>query len=77
VAKENENIYLDTTGSYNLFHILNYAIDMVGEDRILFGLDFPAYNPGPEIAKVRDVDLPDRQVEKILGLNMARLLKIK
>jgi predicted TIM-barrel fold metal-dependent hydrolase len=77
VARENENIYLDTTGSYNLYHILNYAIDMVGEDRILFGLDFPAYNPGPEITKVRDVDLPDRQVEKILGLNMARLLKIK
>ena len=41
------------------------------------GSDFPAYNPGPEIAKVRDVDLDDRQVGKIMRENMAKLLKLK
>jgi len=77
VARQNENIFIDTTGSYNLYHILHHAIDRIGEDRIVFGSDFPAYNPGPEIAKVRDVDLNDRQVEKIMGENMAKLLKLK
>ena len=77
VARQYENIFLDTTGSYNLYRILHRAIDRVGEDRIVFGSDFPAYNPGPEIAKVRDVGLTDRQVEKIMGENMARLLKIE
>lgn len=75
-AANRENIFLDTTGSLNLYHIMHRAIRKVGEDRILFGTDFVACNPGPEIAKVRDVDLPDRQVEKILGENLAKLLKI-
>jgi len=77
VARECKNIFLDTTGSLNLYHLLHRAIDRVGEDRIVFGTDFVAFNPGPEIAKVRDVDLTDRQVEKILGENMAKILKLK
>ena len=76
VARQYENIFLDTTGSINLYHILHRAINRVSEDRIFFGTDFVACNPGPEIAKVRDVDLPDRQVEKIMGENLAKLLKI-
>lgn len=76
VAAENENIWLDTTGSYNLYDVMNYAIAYVGEERILFGLDFPAYNCGPEISKVRDADITDRQKELIMGGNAARLLKL-
>jgi len=77
VARQYENIFIDTAGCSNLYHILHRAIDRVGEDRILFGSDFPAYNPGPEVAKVRDVGLPDRHVEKIMGENLAKLLKIE
>ena len=77
VARQYENIFLDTTGYMNIFHILHQAIDRVGEDRIFFGTDYVACNPGPEIAKVRDVDLPDRQVEKIMGENLAKLLEIE
>jgi len=77
VARQYENIILDTTMSVNIYHLLHQAIDRVGEDRIIFGTDFVATNPAVEIAKVRNVDLQDRQVEKIMGLNMARLLKIK
>ena len=76
VARQCHNVYLDTAGSYNLYRILHQAIDRVGEDRILFGSDFPAYNPGPEIAKVRDVGLTPRQVKKIMGENAAKLLNI-
>ena len=57
VANECKNIYLDTAGIVNLYHIMHHTIHMVGEDRIVFGSDFPAYNPRPEIAKVLDVDL--------------------
>lgn len=76
LAAQHDNIFLDTTGSLNLYHIMHRAIKKVGEDRIFFGTDFVALNPGPEIAKVRDVDLPDRQVAKIMGENLAKLLKI-
>jgi len=77
VARQYENIFLDTAGIVNNFHILHQAVDRVGEDRIFFGTDYVACNPGPEIAKVRDVDLPDRQVEKIMGENLAKLLEIE
>lgn len=76
VARQYENILLDTTGYLNIYHILHHAIDRVGEDRIVFGTDFVALNPGPEIAKVRDVGLTERQVEKIMGGNIAKVLKI-
>jgi predicted TIM-barrel fold metal-dependent hydrolase len=71
-----ENVILDTTGSQNWYRILNYAIEMVGEDRIVFGMDFPAYNPGPEISKVRDADLTPAQKDKIMGENAARILAL-
>ena len=76
VARQYENIWVDTTGSLNLYHILHRVIDRIGEDRIVFGTDFVALNPAPEIAKVRNVDLTDRQVAKIMGENAAKLLKL-
>lgn len=61
------NIILDTTGSFNWYRILNSAIEMVGEDRVVFGMDFPAYNPGPELAKVTEADITEGQKAAIKG----------
>ncbi len=76
IAGKYHNIILDTTGSQNWYRILNYALDMVGEDRIVFGMDFPAYNPGPEISKVRDADIAEAQKKKIMGENAVRILRL-
>jgi len=73
-AGEYPNIILDTTGSQNWYRILNFALDIVGEDRIVFGMDFPAYNMGPELAKVTEADITEEQKEKILGKNAAKIL---
>lgn len=76
-ATEYPNIILDTTGSFNWYRILNFAIELVGEERIVFGMDFPAYNPGPELAKVTEADITEEQKEKIIGKNAARILGIR
>jgi len=76
-AGKYKNIFLDTTGCSNFYRIINYAIDTVGEDRVVFGMDFPAYNPGPEIAKVKEADISDEQKRKIMGGNAARILGLK
>lgn len=76
-AGVNPNIILDTTGSFNWYRIINFAIETVGENRVVFGMDFPAYNPGPEISKVKDADITDAQKAKILGKNAARILGLK
>ncbi len=67
-------LQLDTTGSFNWYRILNFAIEVVGEDRIVFGMDFPAYNPGPELAKVKEADITEDQKKKILNSNAVRIL---
>lgn len=76
-AAEYPNIILDTTGSFNWYRILNFAIELVGEERIVFGMDFPAYNPGPELAKVTEADITEEQKEKIICKNAARILGIR
>jgi len=77
VARCNENIWLDTTDSWNLLDIINVMIKYVGEERILWGSDFPCWNTGPEISKVRDANITDRQKELIFGKNAAKLLKLE
>ena len=76
VASVNKNIILDTAESCNFYGIINYAIDFVGEDRIVFGSDFPSTNMGPELSKIKDANITKIQKEKILGLNMKRTLKL-
>ena len=74
IAGEYSNIILDTTDSFNWCRILNFATEVVGEDRIVFGMDFPVYNPGPELAKVKEADITEDQKEKILSSNAVRIL---
>ena len=40
-------------------------------------MDYPSYNPGPEISKVKDADITEAQKSKIIGENAARILKLE
>lgn len=76
--KFSENYYLDLSG-YGIFRhgMLKKAVETFGEDRILFGSDYPTCNAGMYIGGVLFDDLlTDRQKEKILSLNAKRLLGI-
>ena len=77
IAGKYKNIILDTTASSNWYRIMNYAIETVGEERIVFGMDFPSMNPAPEIAKVKEADITEKQKEKIFSENAARILGLK
>jgi predicted TIM-barrel fold metal-dependent hydrolase len=76
-AGKYNNIVLDASACSNFYRVLNFAVETVGEDRIVFGMDFPAINPGPEIAKVKDADLTEKQKQKIFAENAARILGLK
>lgn len=91
-GEENPEVYFD-----RLFNQLYYdlapadwysektvrmAIDLVGEDRIFFGTDFPVPREGlngvkRSIEHVRSFNLPESVKEKILGENAKRFLNLK
>ena len=76
--KKFENYYLDISGlGPHRYGMLRRAIDEVGEDRILFGSDYPTCSPATFIGSVLlDPLISDSEKEKIFSLNAKRLLRI-
>ena len=74
-----KNIYYDISPySYISEKRLKQAIDIFGADHIIFGSDTPFDGDSLKkiIDRVRNMDLSDEQKEKILGGNIARILRL-
>ncbi len=76
-AKKFSNIYLDTASSSFDNGMIEFAVEQVGADRILFGSDTPLLDPILQIAKVRESDLTDEQKDSIFHGNIERLLRLR
>jgi len=76
VAKENKNVYLDTTGSPTEWLVIKTAVQECGGDKIVWGSDSPALNIAAELAKVTDAQISEEIKEKILYKNISKLLKL-
>lgn len=73
-AARHPNLYLDTASSQLDNGMLEYAVEHVGAERVLFGTDMPLLDPHTQRAKVTGAELDDEAKALILGGNMARLL---
>lgn len=73
-----KNFYVDTSSS--LFALkkgeAEKIIKIYGEDRVLFGTDYPMWNPKEELDRFLALDLKESQRKKILWDNGAKLLNI-
>jgi predicted TIM-barrel fold metal-dependent hydrolase len=69
-----ENVYFDLTGYPMCFRSVERLVSGVGGDRVLYGSDIAWLNLPYELGAVLFADISDEDREKILGLNMARLL---
>jgi predicted TIM-barrel fold metal-dependent hydrolase len=76
VAKALTNVYYDTAASPFLYSKRIYSVgsEIVGAERILFGSDFPLISPRRYFHELEESGLNRKDQEKILGLNIARLL---
>ncbi len=74
-ASKAPNLYLDITSSFSPFQSIERAVRRVGADRVLFGSDMPFFGQPANLGRVAYARIPDRDKEKILGGNMARLIK--
>jgi predicted TIM-barrel fold metal-dependent hydrolase len=76
LVARHENCYLDTSGyGHDRMGMLEYAVEAIGPDRVLFGSDFSINDPSTVIARIKNSFLTQEQKEKILAGNLQRLLK--
>jgi predicted TIM-barrel fold metal-dependent hydrolase len=74
-----ENVWVDTSSSF--FALANAELEKLigvfGEDRVVFGSDYPMWDPGSELERFHTLDLSDDVKEKILYRNLTELLSLE
>ena len=73
LAEKFEHYQLDLTGSLLVWGGVEYMVERVGADRILYGSDCPFIDPRPSMGRMLCADISDDDKRKILGLNAKRL----
>ena len=73
-----KNVWFDTAASPFLYkrQIYGQVAGLVGEDRILFGSDYPLIPQRRYLKEIGELDLPAQTKEKILWRNAADVLGI-
>lgn len=74
-TKDLENVYVDTAGQVEV-PVLEKALHDLGEDRIIFGSDWPYKYIGSEIEKFKVLNLTKEQKQKIFHDNAKKILKL-
>lgn len=70
------NVWTDFSGSLFLRDEIDYAVEQLGSDRILFGSDMPGCSFITNYAQVLEADLTPRQREDIYYNNARKLFKL-
>ncbi len=75
VARENPNIYLETSGM-PMHTKIREAYRTVGEDRVMFGTDAPFHHHSVEMQKVRVSGLDQSELRRVFSVNVAKLMNL-
>ncbi|MBE5737423.1 MAG: hypothetical protein E7348_03390 [Clostridiales bacterium] len=75
IAKTHPNVYADITITICTRKIIEYLVQEMGEDRVLFATDLPLRELSTQIAWVCYADISVEAKKKIMGENMFRLLE--
>jgi len=78
VKKAMADVYFDTAASPYLYspRIYSQVAQLAGEDKILFGSDYPLIKQGRYIKEIGSLELPQETKEMILSGNARKLLGI-
>lgn len=72
IAKRYPSVLLDTSGDVNVYGLLEYQVQHVGAERILFGSDTNMMDPRGTMGKILAAEISDQQKKLILGENAVR-----
>ncbi len=68
------NVYVDTSGSQPDAGFIEFAVEQLGAERILYGSDAPIRDYASQLAKVTGACISEQARQLILGQNAAQLL---
>jgi predicted TIM-barrel fold metal-dependent hydrolase len=79
VKRAMKNVYFDTAASPFLYspQIYRQVTQLVGDDKVLFGSDWPLLSPGRLLKEINSLNLPKETKDLILAGNAQKLLGIK
>lgn len=75
-AKGLPNLYVDTSGGYPEEGLIEFAVEHLGADHVVFGSDLPIREVSVKVGSILDTRLPAAAKQKILAGNTARLLNL-
>ena len=72
------NVYFDTAATYFLYkpQIFRQVIETLGNNKILFGSDYPLLSPKRIVDQIKNCYLAKNDIDEILGGNARRLLAL-
>jgi predicted TIM-barrel fold metal-dependent hydrolase len=73
-AREFPNAFVDLCGSYGELGMVEYAVERMGADRVLFGSDMPGSDVYHNLGKVTGASISQEERAMILHDNAARIL---
>lgn len=73
-----EDIWVDSSSSFFALGAerVRHLISLYGEERVLFGSDYPMWSVGDEIQNILSLNLPARVNEQIFSGNLSKLLNL-
>ncbi len=77
MAKEYANVYLDFVGDIFCYHLIESLVKTIPAEKILFGSDFPWFDPRTHISQVLLAEIDNQLKQKILSDNARAVYKIK
>ncbi|MEX2116210.1 MAG: amidohydrolase family protein [Bacteroidota bacterium] len=75
VAKKHKNVFLEITLTSVTYRVIEFMVEHVGADRVLFGTDQPMRDPIPQFGWMAYSHCTFEEKKKMFGLNMQKILK--
>src|SRR5262249_13567400 len=67
-------MYTDTVSPHSMG--IKFALEYYGVDRVMYGSDYPCWDPATALALIQEIGLPEDHLQKILYGNAKRILGV-
>lgn len=74
VAKQRKNVYLEITLTAVTYGVIEFMVEELGADRVVFGTDQPLRDPIPQFGWLAYTRLSEKDKRKIFGENMEKII---